>query len=213
MGGDFGNIGGQTRSRIAKLSERRATRSQPGTPARMTSYAPSPPTGAVYAGGLFDTISGVARNGIAKLSPANGAEFAFNPDATGSEVSALRLVGPQCMPVGLFTQIGGKNATGSPKLSTTSGNAFSSLRPETRLRASTRSTFQAATSSSAEASQRAGGEPGTGSRRSRRRAETRSRASTRGQQHRLRTRRFGLGALRRRQLPCSADKSAPNRER
>lgn len=112
VGGVFNNVGGQTRSRIAKLSGN-------GNGAADPAWNPSANEvvrvlvadgGVVYAGGDFSSIGGQTRNRIARLSGsgAGAADPAWDPSAS-SAVSALALDGQgNVYAGGSFTSIGGQ---------------------------------------------------------------------------------------------------------
>ncbi len=87
-GGQFGNIGGANRNRMARLDPDhrnwliRSTRTQttPSLPSRCSA------DGKILAGGNFNganSIGGQTRNRIARLDPITGLADAFNPNANG----------------------------------------------------------------------------------------------------------------------------------
>lgn len=118
VGGQFENLGGQTRNGLAKVA---------GTTGGDLGWIPNPTFGAggglvmaievsgtsVYVGGIFTTIGGQPLRHLAKLSAANGtaaAEFAPNPDDI---VLALALSGTAVYAGGEFKTIAGQSR---PKL-------------------------------------------------------------------------------------------------
>ncbi|MEO6689770.1 MAG: Ig-like domain repeat protein [Dokdonella sp.] len=125
-GGDFNQIGGLNRNRIAKLSVAGAGQADPAWNPAANSYVQSiavDTNGSVYVGGVFTNIGGANRNYIAKLS-GNGsgaADVNWNP-AADNVVSTLALDGTGHVFVGgSFTIISGSTRRHVAKLST-SGN-------------------------------------------------------------------------------------------
>ena len=126
VGGDFqgtNSIGGQTRSRIARLD---------ATTGAADSWNPVA-DGAVHSivvqaddkilvGGGFASIGGQTRNFIARLSPTTGAaEFAFDPNANGG-VNAIALQADGKILVGgFFTNIGGQARNFIARIDPTTG--------------------------------------------------------------------------------------------
>ena len=117
VGGDFTQIGGQSRNNIAKLSTT-------GTGAADASWSPDASGGVhalavsggdVYAGGYFSSIGGQSRNRIAKLSSTGtgAADPSWNPGAAGS-VRALAVSGGDVYAGGDLAQIGGQARNRSP---------------------------------------------------------------------------------------------------
>src|SRR5207244_8983357 len=84
-GGDFTNIGGQLRNRIAALDVSSGQASTLWNPnASNTVFALAATDSAVYAGGSFSTIGGQPRNHIAELDVATGlATLLWNPNTHG----------------------------------------------------------------------------------------------------------------------------------
>ncbi|MEO5560667.1 MAG: delta-60 repeat domain-containing protein, partial [Dokdonella sp.] len=95
-GGAFSQIGGATRSKIAKLSTNGAGLADPdwNPSASASVYALTLDGTALYAGGYFSSIGGQTRGGIAKLATAGTgiADPTWHPfDATSGNVQALSL--------------------------------------------------------------------------------------------------------------------------
>ena len=119
--GNFGEIGGQVRNHIAKLSPG-------GTGAADPNWNPSPDesvyglavaNGSVYVGGAFSHIGGQARQSVARLSASGSgaADPAWNPSADYSvELFAVDEEGSVYVG-GHFTQIGGQARNHIAKLS------------------------------------------------------------------------------------------------
>ncbi len=128
-GGHFTNIGGRARNNLAKLAG-------DGTGAANSTWNPSPNdmvsalavdgNGDVYAGGLFTSFGGVARNRIAKHSGSNTGtvDATWNPSSNG-EVLALAVdtVSNAIYVGGWFSMIGGQPRSGLAKLSASGAGA------------------------------------------------------------------------------------------
>lgn len=112
VGGEFTQIGGQMRGYIAKLSGS-------GTGAADANWNPAANgrvstllldgSGAVYVGGLFNSIGGQTRSHIAKLAAGGtgAADASWNPSAD-AEVLALAVDGASVYAGGSFVNIGGQ---------------------------------------------------------------------------------------------------------
>jgi len=79
----------------------------PGPEREQQRRGPGGERGTVYAGGLFTSIGGLARNYIAALDAATGAATAWDPNANNS-VAALEVSGDLVYAGGNFTSIGGQ---------------------------------------------------------------------------------------------------------
>jgi hypothetical protein len=114
VGGQFQNLGGQTRNGLAKVA---------GTTGGDLGWIPNPTLGAggglilaievsgdsVYVGGAFTNIGGLARRHLARLSAMSGnafAEFAPNPD---DAVFSLAISGTAVYAGGDFNNIAGQS--------------------------------------------------------------------------------------------------------
>ena len=117
VGGEFGNIGGQIRNRIARLDPITG-RADPFDPD--ASGAGSDPhisaiavqtDGQVLVGGAFTNIGGQPRNHLARLDPTTGLADSFDPspDALGVYAIAVGSDG-QILAGGAFHKISGKNS-------------------------------------------------------------------------------------------------------
>ena len=84
VGGDFTNIGGQTRNRIARLDATTglADSFNPNANNDVDSIAVQA-DGKILAGGIFTNIGGQTRNHIARLDATTGLADSFNPNANG----------------------------------------------------------------------------------------------------------------------------------
>ena len=121
-GGDFNNIGGQSRSHIAALDaiSGLATAWNPGADNIVFALAVSGST--VYAGGYFGTIGGQSRSHIAALDATSGLATTWNPGAS-SLVYALAVSGSTVYAGGVFTSIGGQGRGRIAALDATTGLA------------------------------------------------------------------------------------------
>ena len=129
-GGYFGAIGGQPRSSIAALdvADGSATNWDPSAryftgPAVVETLAVTGAT--IYAGGVFTTIGGQARNNLAALNASDGTATTWNPNPN-SEVVALATsepTGPVVYVGGFFTSIGGQTRNKIAALNASDGTA------------------------------------------------------------------------------------------
>jgi hypothetical protein len=126
-GGYFGAIGGQPRASIAALSapDGTATSWDPSGhyftgPAVVETLAVAGST--IYAGGVFTTIGGQARNNVAALNASDGAATAWDPNPN-SEVAALAVSGELVYVSGFFTTIGGQTRNKIAALNASDGTA------------------------------------------------------------------------------------------
>ncbi len=131
VGGKFTQIGGQSRTNLAKLRLDTGAADPAFTASANDEVAALALSGgALYAGGSFAAIGGGARKRLAKLSPATGAyDPAFTADADGY-VSEVVPDGGQLYVCGSFTQINAaacgrvtrvNPATGAPDPAWTNG--------------------------------------------------------------------------------------------
>lgn len=120
-GGEFLNIGGQPRLRLAALTPAGAvTGWNPVPDGPITSLALG--AGTVHVGGTFNAIGGQPRNRIAALDAASGAVTSWNPNANGT-VRALAFSGSTLYVGGTFNNIGGQARYSIAALDTTTGLA------------------------------------------------------------------------------------------
>lgn len=108
VGGDFGEIGGQTRGRVARLSP-------DGTPDGLSLAADAPvssitvqPDGGLLVGGNFTELAGTPRNYIARITPAGTVDDTFNPSANERVYSILQQPDGAILVGGVFDEIGGE---------------------------------------------------------------------------------------------------------
>lgn len=106
VGGEFGTIGGQSRSRIAALDATTgvATTWSPIVNAPVRALAVSGNT--IYFGGSFTSVSGLPRGRLAAVA-SNGSMTTWNPDTNG-DVTALVVGGTAIYAGGAFTTISGQ---------------------------------------------------------------------------------------------------------
>jgi uncharacterized delta-60 repeat protein len=109
VGGHFTSIGGQPRTRIARLDPitGQADSFDPNANNRVLSIVIQG-DGKILVSGNFTSIGGQPRNGIARLDPATGLADSFNPNAN-NEVGTMALQTDGKIVVGgTFTSIGGQ---------------------------------------------------------------------------------------------------------
>jgi hypothetical protein len=111
-GGFFSTIGGQTRSRIAKLSTTGTGAADatwnPNSQSTVSVLAVSSDGNSVYAGGDFTSIGGQSRRDLAKLSSTStgAADTTWNPNPSDPP-RALAVAGGVLYAGGAFTSVGG----------------------------------------------------------------------------------------------------------
>jgi hypothetical protein len=122
VGGGFGNIGGQPRLRIAKLSGTSGNAFSAFNPAADNEvYALHRVGTSLYAGGEFTNIGGQNRDRIARLSTTSGNAFsAFDPGADG-RVHALASSGSNLYLGGFFATVAGQPRNRAAAVTTGSG--------------------------------------------------------------------------------------------
>lgn len=118
IGGDFTQVGGQPRSRIARLNADGSLHPwNADVSARVEAIAVH--EGVVYVGGFFTTVNGEPRSRIAALDEATGALTGWNPSATGL-VLALVVRDGIVYAGGTFRDLGGqpRNRLGGVEVTT-----------------------------------------------------------------------------------------------
>ena len=108
-GGNFGDIGGQTRNRIARLDPTTglADSFDPNANKDVNSIAVQA-DGKILAGGTFTTIGGQPRNRIARLDAMTGLADSLNPNANKDVNSIAVQADGKILAGGIFTSIGGQ---------------------------------------------------------------------------------------------------------
>ena len=127
VGGQFTNIGGLARNRIAALdfTTGAATTWNPNAsfPTTAVVYAIAVSGSTVYAGGTFTKIGTTVRNNIAAIGTSGtGTLTSWNPNA-GGRVNAIAISGSTVYAGGLFTTIGGQTRNRIAALNNTTGTA------------------------------------------------------------------------------------------
>ncbi|TVR80243.1 MAG: T9SS C-terminal target domain-containing protein [Chitinophagaceae bacterium] len=122
VGGDFTNIGGASRNRIAAIdvAAGNATAWDPDASQPVRALAVSGST--VYAGGDFTGIGGESRNRIAALDTTTGNATIWNPNANNI-VRDIAVSGNIVYVGGQFTSIGGESRNRIAALDAITGNA------------------------------------------------------------------------------------------
>lgn len=118
-GGDFTNIGGEIRNRIAALNKNLGTATSwdpnatgsvtgdPSDPTRIFSIAVG--TNTIYAGGNFTTIGGQARNCLAEVDASYGKATSWKPNPNGEKINAITFDANKIYVGGYFTNIYGQS--------------------------------------------------------------------------------------------------------
>ena len=125
-GGNFTNIGGQARNRIARLDATTgaADSFDPNANEEVDSITVQA-DGKILAGGYFSSIGGQTRNRIARLDPITGLADSFNPNADGTVVSIALQADGKVLAGGWYTSIGGQPRNSIARLDPTTGLADS----------------------------------------------------------------------------------------
>ena len=129
--GNFSNIGGAVRSRLARLSTLGTGKVDPAWDPNATGgnlgviYALVATNSYLYVGGSFDQIGGQSRKNIARvgLDGSGAADPVWDPGSDHEAVYALAVNGGDVFAGGSFSQIGGLPRGGLAKLSASSGGA------------------------------------------------------------------------------------------
>ncbi len=117
-GGDFTNIGGKARNRIAAINNSGlATSWNPNSNGGVRALAVSGTT--VYAGGNFSSVGGKTRNFVAAIN-SSGTATSWNPNADDS-VRALAVSGTTVFVGGKFRSIGGQKRNNIAAIATSGG--------------------------------------------------------------------------------------------
>ena len=129
VGGRFGGVGGQPRSCLAAINAATAqvTAWNPNPTPCSSFFGNSPQTlqvndGKVYAGGTFNSVGTLTRNGIAAIDAVSGLATSWNPNANNS-VLGLAMSGTTMYVGGAFTSIGGQARNRLAALDTTKDTA------------------------------------------------------------------------------------------
>ncbi|GAA1627016.1 PKD domain-containing protein [Georgenia ruanii] len=124
VGGDFTQVNGQARNRIAAFDT--------ATGQLVAGFAPSvngqvravaATSSAVYLGGTFSTVGGIGRTRLAAVAPSNGAVLSWAPRADDRQVDAMTMSpsGGKVIVGGRFTTLSGVAAYGMGALDASSG--------------------------------------------------------------------------------------------
>ena len=141
VGGDFTSIGGQARSKIAKISGTTGDADVQFNANVSGGSSVGPGISEIvlarstlFVGGDFSSIGGAARNNVATLNPKTGAEVTgFNPNVTGGvrpQVLAIAVTDEEVYIGGSFTQVGGQPQGQIARLTKT--GALTSFDPKIR---------------------------------------------------------------------------------
>ncbi|HET9771015.1 MAG TPA: hypothetical protein VFS16_09020, partial [Acidimicrobiia bacterium] len=131
-GGDFNNLGGQGRNKLAAVSRDGtvdpAFNPDPGSGAVIATLTLSEDNSRVYFGGTFDKVMNETRNNLAAVDAASGALTPWDPNATGA-VSSLTASGSLVYAGGTFSNLGATPRTLLGALDLTDGPGFGSALP------------------------------------------------------------------------------------
>ncbi len=132
VGGRFNWIGGRSRGHLAAVDIEADTllTFDPNGNGRNSMYLPTPTVsalaldhGVLYAAGLFTTMGGAPRYGLAALDPVTAATTDWNPGEDGAWVRAVCVSDSVVYAGGYFDQIGGKARLGIGAISKRTGLA------------------------------------------------------------------------------------------
>jgi len=124
VGGDFSNVGGQTRNYLAKLENINGTAAawNPNASNSVRTISISGYGADIYVGGYFTSVGGQTRNRLAKLSTTTGVVDAWDPNANNA-VHAISVSGANIYVGGDFTSVGVQSRNYIAKLNNTTGAA------------------------------------------------------------------------------------------
>lgn len=129
IGGDFTDIGGVTRNKIAHILSDGSVDPVFNPNASGSVYSILAYNGSLYVGGDFVTIGGQAMNKIAKLDPVTGVvDLAFDPNAS-SRVQTIATDGTHLFIGGYFTTIGGTTRNRIAKVDIATGALDATFNP------------------------------------------------------------------------------------
>ncbi|CAN5328371.1 hypothetical protein BH10ACI3_BH10ACI3_20970 [soil metagenome] len=132
VGGNFTNIGGQPRNRLARIDPITglADSWDPNVTGGAVFKVVVQPNGKILIGGSFDTVLGTSRNGIARFNTDGTLDAAFDPNSTASgfaaSVNSIEVLSDTKVLVGgAFSVIGGQLRQRIARLDGTTGAADS----------------------------------------------------------------------------------------
>jgi uncharacterized delta-60 repeat protein len=133
-GGGFSTIGGQTRSKIARLNATSglADSFDPNADGSVESIVVQA-DGKILAGGGFSIIGGQTRNQIARLHPDGTLDTGFDPNADNNVFSIAVQADGKILAGGSFTTIGGQSRSRIARLDATTGAADTSFDPNANI--------------------------------------------------------------------------------
>ena len=127
IGGDFTNVLGVARNRIARLNTDGTldTAFDPNASGEVLTIAVQT-DGKILAGGRFTSVGGQTRNFIARLDATTGLADSFDPNATGGAVHSIAMqTDGKILVGGNFTSIGGELRNFIARIEATTGSADS----------------------------------------------------------------------------------------
>jgi uncharacterized delta-60 repeat protein len=128
VGGGFANIGGASRSRIARLDPLSgfADSFNPSADSFGSVYSIVQQTdGKILVGGTFTNIGGQFRNRIARLDPTTGLADSFNPNADNDVLTLAVQADNKIIVGGFFDNIGGQSREMIARIDAATGQADS----------------------------------------------------------------------------------------
>ncbi|HEV7862494.1 MAG TPA: delta-60 repeat domain-containing protein, partial [Acidimicrobiia bacterium] len=130
VGGDFGNIGGQARNKLAAVHSDGSVDSgfNPGPTGVISALTLSEDNTRVYFGGTFNKVRNEDRNNLAAVDAATGSLTTWNPNATGT-VASLTASGSLVYAGGNFSNLGATPRTYLGAIDVSSGAGFGSALP------------------------------------------------------------------------------------
>jgi len=123
VGGEFTQIGGQTRNYLAALDATTGQVTSWDPNASWPVFALARSGSAMYVGGLFSSVGRRTRRGIAAVDVVTGALTPWDPDSDNGIIKALLVNGNTVYVGGMFGQIGGQPRRSIAALDATTGEA------------------------------------------------------------------------------------------
>ncbi len=133
LGGDFTQINGTTRNRLAAVDASTGVLKDwnPNANGSVRALAASPDGTTIYAGGSFTSVGGTSRGRLAGIDATTGALTSWNPATANSTVRAIAVSGGRVYVGGDFTTLSGKSRNRLGRLDATTGALDPSWNPTT----------------------------------------------------------------------------------
>ncbi|MEK7263064.1 MAG: choice-of-anchor D domain-containing protein [Bacteroidota bacterium] len=129
IGGDFTNVGGTARSRLAHINSDKTLDANWNPGANNTINTLLMYNGIIYIGGFFTNVAGASRNYIAAVDAVNGSIDGWNPNAD-NVITAMIIEGATIYAGGLFTNMNGTPRNHLAAIDATTGSIDGAFDPD-----------------------------------------------------------------------------------